>query len=108
MITKDTLLSLLETYIQSEIPYFVIMPNHLHFIWFNQNDISLMKIVRLFKGRTTALYRQYLKQHYLEPESLWQRSFYEHLIRDAKDYLRIVEYIENNPLQWDLDRFNQA
>ncbi len=108
LITKDTLLSLLETYIQSEIPYFVIMPNHLHFIWFNQNDISLMKIVRLFKGRTTALYRQYLKQHYLEPESLWQRSFYEHIIRDDKDYLRIVEYIENNPLQWDLDRFNQA
>jgi REP element-mobilizing transposase RayT len=35
--------------------------------------------------------------------SPWQRSFYDHIIRDEEDYLRIVEYIENNPLKWELD-----
>ena len=31
---------------------------------------------------------------------VWQRNYYEHIIRDEADYLRIVEYIENNPLRW--------
>ena len=39
---------------------------------------------------------------------LWQRSFYEHIIRNDKDYERIATYIENNPLQWELDRFYEA
>lgn len=40
-------------------------------------------------------------------EPLWQHGFYEHIIRNNEDFLRIWEYIENNPLQWHLDRFYQ-
>ena len=31
---------------------------------------------------------------------LWQRNYYEHIIRDEADYQRIAEYITNNPLRW--------
>jgi len=31
---------------------------------------------------------------------IWQRNYYEHIIRNEKEYLKIVEYIENNPNNW--------
>lgn len=33
----------------------------------------------------------------------WQKSYYEHIIRNEKSYFEICEYIENNPLKWELD-----
>jgi REP element-mobilizing transposase RayT len=37
---------------------------------------------------------------------LWQRNYYEHIIRDEKDLHQIREYIVNNPMQWQLDNEN--
>jgi REP element-mobilizing transposase RayT len=37
---------------------------------------------------------------------LWQRGFYEHIIRTERELARIREYITNNPAQWSLDREN--
>ena len=39
-------------------------------------------------------------------QSLWQRSYYEHVIRTEKCLNRIREYIATNPLRWQLDREN--
>ena len=39
---------------------------------------------------------------------VWQRNYYEHIIRDERSLDRIREYIAANPLQWDLDRENPA
>ena len=39
---------------------------------------------------------------------LWQRGYYEHVIRNEKDYLEICAYIENNPARWAVDRYYQA
>ena len=38
-------------------------------------------------------------------EKLWQRSFYDHVIRNEKDYKEIAEYIQANPARWAEDRF---
>ena len=35
--------------------------------------------------------------------SVFQRSYYDHIIRNENDYLEILQYIENNPLKWELD-----
>ena len=37
---------------------------------------------------------------------IWQRNYYEHIIRNENDLNRIREYILNNPLQWDNDENN--
>ena len=37
---------------------------------------------------------------------LWQRSFYDHVIRDEAAYLEIKRYIRENPLKWNLDEYN--
>jgi REP element-mobilizing transposase RayT len=36
----------------------------------------------------------------------WQRNYYEHIIRNQNTYEQIPEYILNNPLKWDADKFN--
>ena len=38
--------------------------------------------------------------------SVWQRNYYEHIIRGEDDMNRIREYIIGNPLRWQLDREN--
>ena len=37
---------------------------------------------------------------------IWQRNYYEHIIRNEKEYLQIQEYIRNNPANWEEDKFN--
>jgi putative transposase len=36
---------------------------------------------------------------------LWQRNYYEHIIRNEKSYLKISEYIKNNPIKWKEDKY---
>ncbi len=38
-------------------------------------------------------------------EKLWQRNYYERIIRDEQSYHRISEYINNNPAKWNDDKF---
>ena len=39
-------------------------------------------------------------------KEVWQRNYYEHIIRNPDELNRIREYIINNPLKWHLDRDN--
>ena len=39
---------------------------------------------------------------------IWQRNYYEHVIRDENDLLETREYILHNPLKWELDEENPA
>jgi len=40
-------------------------------------------------------------------DKIWQRDYYEHIIRNKKSYHRISKYIQNNPAQWEKDTFNR-
>jgi REP element-mobilizing transposase RayT len=74
----------------------VVMPNHVHAILSIKNNatISLGQMIRQFKAKTSYLCRQ----------SIWQRNYYEHVIRSQIELCEIMTYIENNPLQWALDK----
>ena len=37
--------------------------------------------------------------------SIWQRNYYEHIIRNEKEYLEIKEYIIRNPVKWEKDEY---
>ncbi|BFU61688.1 MULTISPECIES: transposase [Rodentibacter] len=87
------------------------MPNHIHFILQFENEShlirhSLFDIIQHFKSRTNVEYIRNVKQNNWQPfnKKLWQRSYYEHIVRDEKDYLMIAEYIETNPINWALDK----
>ena len=56
---------------------------------------TISQIIQQFKGSVT-------KQ---AGTIIWQKSFYDHVIRNDYDYIRICEYIETNPLKWVDDEY---
>ena len=100
-----------EQYTYVELDAYVIMPNHFHGIISivgNGRDRSLQKIkplpelVGAFKTTSSKLIH---KAGFTEFR--WQKSFYDHIIRNETSLLRIREYIANNSLQWHLDIENR-
>ncbi|MDH5716606.1 MAG: hypothetical protein OEZ22_03095 [Spirochaetia bacterium] len=101
---------------------FVIMPNHIHAILQiirfvgtgrdlslqNERDLSLQneKIKPLSEligaYKTTVSKKIHLAGCH---EFKWQRSFYDHIIRDPGAYNNIIYYIENNPVNWEEDEY---
>jgi REP element-mobilizing transposase RayT len=97
------------------VPCYVIMPNHVHMILIisiTNNDgtpntfdgtpraasptkSKIPKIINSFKGLSSKRIGF----------SLWQRSYHYHIIRSDQEYIRIVEYIESNPMLWKDDCF---
>ena len=110
---------------------FVIMPNHFHGIVMIQNETvgadprvcplvcpalkkgahtgaPLHRIVQWFKTMTTNEYIRRIESGHWPPfhKRLWQRNYYEHVIRNEEEWNRIREYIKNNPLNWEIDEEN--
>ncbi|MEK6733379.1 MAG: transposase [Candidatus Omnitrophota bacterium] len=89
----------------------IIMPNHIHGIIAISDAVgteqcsvptkrvSLSQIVKSFKNVTTKRIRSELG----DIRFLWQRSFYDHVIRGEKELMEIREYVLNNPKKWDMD-----
>jgi putative transposase len=75
----------------------------------NSGTLSLGDIVHRFKTMTTKRYADGVKQFGWQsfPGRLWQRNYWEHIIRNEMELDRIREYIRTNPFQWDYDRLNQ-
>jgi len=63
-------------------------------------------MVQWFKTMTTNEYIRNVKQKHWKPfdGKLWQRNYYEKIVRDEKSLRRIREYIVNNPYQWQNDK----
>ncbi|MBP3337499.1 MAG: transposase [Clostridia bacterium] len=81
---------------------YVIMPNHIHLIIFLHGTMkassptkNIETIIRSFKTLVTKEIGY----------SIWQRSYHDHIIRGEKDYQKIWEYINTNPLKWESDCF---
>jgi putative transposase len=95
-------------------PYFVAMPNHFHGIVFIEAPGGghlgppLQRIMQWFKTMAANEYIHGVKEHGWPAfqGSLWQRSFYDHVIRDEAALNRIRDYIATNPLRWELDGEN--
>jgi putative transposase len=69
---------------------------------------SVGRIVQAFKSITTDEYIRGVKKCDWKPfpKRLWQRNFYEHIIRNENELARIREYIINNPASWNSDEEN--
>ena len=80
------------------------MPNHIHAILILRNAAgasprpTVMDAVCAFKSLTTI---EVKRNGY--KDSLFQTSFFEHVIRDRIDYDKLVKYIYENPVHWHFD-----
>lgn len=101
-----------------DLDIYQIMPNHIHFILIipycrgiarnaptfgNITSGSLPCVIRSFKSETTKQIRKLINK----PQFIvWQRSFYDHIIRNEYSLFKIRQYIKDNPTNWDKDRNN--
>ncbi|WP_345368391.1 transposase [Algivirga pacifica] len=85
---------------------FVVMPNHFHSIleitYSNEHTSALGEIVGAFKSITTCEYIKGIKSRGWKPfhKRLWQRDYWDIIIRDERAYFNISRYIHNNPKKW--------
>jgi len=100
---------------------FIIMPNHIHcIIELTKNNggtappvgaknLSPLPSQRLTPGtsRTIGSIIRGFKIGVTKQigYSIWQRNYYEHIIRNEQSYTRIADYIINNPANWEKDKF---
>ena len=70
--------------------------------------LALPDVAQRFKSLTTARYGQGVRQDGWLPylDRLWQRNYYEHIIRNEDELRRSREYIVQNPAKWALDEEN--
>ena len=104
-IAKKQLMSLEERYPCIKIDQYVIMPNHIHIILILQKKAAgasprptVMDIICTYKSLTTKECKNIGFK-----EKLFQTSFFEHVIRDRRDYDEITKYIYENPIRWYYD-----
>ena len=86
-IIEQKIAEISKRYTNVSIDNYVIMPN--------APTPTLSRIVQQFKGAVTKEIHQ----------SVWQKSFHDRIIRNEKEYSKIYEYIDNNPLKWEEDCF---
>ena len=74
---------------------YCLMPDHLHIIISpDESTLSLSKFLNIFKGRTTAVFKDRVNH-----KKIWQRSAFDHIIRTEENLRKIIEYIWNNPVR---------
>jgi REP element-mobilizing transposase RayT len=116
-------------YSQVELDMFVVMPNHIHGILVISSGMiyhattphteqhplqerqfskpisgSISTIVGVYKAGVTREINRISDK----PHVIWQRNYYEHIIRSEKELMQIRQYIENNPANWQTDTLFMA
>jgi len=99
-----------------ELDAYVIMPNHIHGIIVIHQTLkradarpapTVSDIICSFKSRSSVGYTRYVNRNDLDfSGKIWQRSFYDHVIRNERSLNAIREYILDNPVNWEQDTEN--
>jgi REP element-mobilizing transposase RayT len=110
---------------------YTVMPNHFHGIIqiVAQNELVVQNtpvaqktkgnhegcpyvgdMVGAFKSITTVEYIRCIKNNRWQPfdKKLWQRNYWEHIIRNENEYHQIAQYILDNPKKWAMDKLNEG
>ena len=107
-IAENYILSINEKYSCAEIDKYIIMPNHLHIILRLKNNgrgtpsPTISNIIGWMKYNITKEINQ---ANNTQGNTIFQRSFHDHIIRNEKDYLKIWNYVDANAQKWKEDCF---
>ena len=92
---------------------FIVMPNHIHgIIWLDpqhntETALNLSYVVQVFKSLVATRWIQWMQiNDYSGSPKIWQRSYYDRIIRNDSELNAIREYIKRNPERWAEDREN--
>ena len=104
-IAKHAWLDLPHHYQNAQLDAFCIMPNHVHGVIVltengTDNRHDLPEMIRAFKSFSA---RRINDIRHIHGTPVWQRNYYEHIIRDQEEWGRIRDYILANPQNWAVD-----
>ena len=114
-LVREELFQLQDRFSSVSIDKYVIMPNHVHIILrledaggaspsptaeATSHSLTLHEVICAFKSLSVRRCKQAGFRG-----KVWQRSFYDHVIRNEDDYRSIWEYIDNNPARWTEDEY---
>jgi putative transposase len=133
IIASDEWTKLSKKFANLEIDEFIIMPNHVHGILILNHTVGaplagalvnignylnrapardaptiIGNIVGTYKSLVANTCLKIFKSNNKSMGKLWQRNYYEHVIRNEKSLEQIREYIINNPINWQKDELNPA
>ena len=102
-ITANSICDIPKHYPAISVDHYVIMPNHIHLLLQINTDTNgrpmvaptIPTVIQQFKGIVTKRIGQ----------SIWQKLYHDHVVRGEANYLKIWEYIDNNPARWTEDCF---
>ena len=92
-------------YFKYRIDAIVVLPDHIHMVICPENADEYPRIIKSIKYyfskhcKLEEKTEQSTSRHKRKYKPIWQKRFYEHPIRDEKDYDRCLEYIRNNPIK---------
>lgn len=104
---KNTIDYINQNYPGIKIENYVIMPNHVHLVVEIEDvefKISLDDVIGRLKSFTTKRFNQFIQS---KNSILWQRSYYDHVVRDQNDCANVLNYIDLNPWEWNEDEYYQ-
>ena len=88
----------------------IVLPNHLHGILLldGTGQVPLGQIIGAYKSLVVREYAAGVEARRWGryQGQLWQRNYYEHIVRHEAELSRVREYIVTNPMQWELDEYN--
>ena len=84
---------------------YVIMPNHIHVILIvdNNGTSKAPSPTNNIISHSVSTLKRFINKEI--GYNIFQRSFYDHVIRDQNDYLKIWNYIDTNPAKWQEDKY---
>ena len=102
-IVKEAIENIPIKYENIKLDSFVIMPNHIHIIFFTENPDG----GRMISAPTRSVVIGQMKRYASKKAGfgIWQKSFYDHIIRNYRDYDEKLNYILSNPLKWADDEY---
>lgn len=81
----------------------IVMPNHIHLILRLEENGRMISAPT--KSTSTIIGQMKRISSKLAGRPLWQKGYYDHIIRNEPDYLRIWQYIDTNPAKWTEDEY---
>lgn len=117
----DNVICRIEEKFDIKLNCYVIMPNHIHLVIIIDDEKRAIRESPLRFGNdennksdekrsVVSKVIGYIKMNSSKEihkkfncGNVWQRGYYDHIIRNNKDYEKIVQYISENPLRWELD-----
>jgi len=80
---------------------YVIMPEHFHFIIQPVGEWDISKIMNYIKGTFSRKYNRIFKRK----EHLWQRKFFDRILRTKENVVSAIDYIHANPVRRELVKY---